>query len=296
MTPEETFYSGLAVCEGYARLFAELATLGGVPSSHVRVVSGFGKGYGFRELKEGDPIPDFQCGHAWNAIYLQEYSRWHLIDGCWGAGHVTGLPNPAYHKRFNPSMFTQMPGEFIKRHFPKESENQFFEDGTEVGWVDFVTWELREGKKPVTFTAMEELGFEKSTIEPGDWKIGDEYVRERDGRVRFAVGKTCPHQIINLREEYVYIITIDGVREQFPLEPPRPGGDGEWDAVTWSVTIDFWNDPELRGVRMDGRKVMLAYVKEIAGENARGVGVAGYLQARGRKGMSWGGLAKWNED
>lgn len=60
-TPERTLTSGLAVCEGYASLFAALALKAGLEAI---VIGGNGKGYGHTPLKPGDPIPKFSCGHA----------------------------------------------------------------------------------------------------------------------------------------------------------------------------------------------------------------------------------------
>ncbi|KAH9827166.1 Transglutaminase-like superfamily, partial [Teratosphaeria destructans] len=53
-TPQSTLATGLAVCEGYAGLFAALAMSSGLEAL---VVGGHGKGYGYRPLGPHDPIP-----------------------------------------------------------------------------------------------------------------------------------------------------------------------------------------------------------------------------------------------
>jgi transglutaminase-like putative cysteine protease len=61
-TPEKTIASGLAVCEGYAGLFAALALKVGL---EVMVCSGASKGYGHAPLDPGQAIPPFESDHAW---------------------------------------------------------------------------------------------------------------------------------------------------------------------------------------------------------------------------------------
>lgn len=83
-TPEKTITSGLAVCEGYAGLFAALALKAGLQAV---VCSGDGKGFGHVPLEPGQPVPAFQSNHAWNAVCIDN-GEWKLIDPCWGAGHL----------------------------------------------------------------------------------------------------------------------------------------------------------------------------------------------------------------
>jgi hypothetical protein len=83
-TPEKTITSGLAVCEGYAGLFAALALKAGLQAL---VCSGDGKGYGHVPLEPGQAVPAFESNHAWNAVCIDN-GEWKLIDPCWGAGHL----------------------------------------------------------------------------------------------------------------------------------------------------------------------------------------------------------------
>jgi hypothetical protein len=66
-TPQSTMASGLAVCEGYAGLFAALGVKAGL---EVIVVSGGSKGYGHTQVQPGEAIPPFKSTHAWNAGVL----------------------------------------------------------------------------------------------------------------------------------------------------------------------------------------------------------------------------------
>jgi transglutaminase-like putative cysteine protease len=86
-TPEKTITSGLAVCEGYAGLFAALALKAGLQAM---VCSGASKGFGHTPLLPGQPVPAFKSTHAWNVVRIDN-GEWKLIDPCWGAGHI-GCP------------------------------------------------------------------------------------------------------------------------------------------------------------------------------------------------------------
>lgn len=81
-TPESTLRTGLAVCEGYAALFTNLATYAGLESV---VITGHGKGYGYTPLVPGQPLPPFESGHAWNAVKIDN-GEWKLCDPCWYSG------------------------------------------------------------------------------------------------------------------------------------------------------------------------------------------------------------------
>lgn len=150
-TPQSTLQTGLAVCEGYAGLFAAIAVKAGLEAI---VVGGNGKGYGYSPLKPGDPVPPYEAGHAWNAVKI-DGGEWKLIDCCWvsmqtlwstlvlnanliqGAGTVNG-PGQGYKKGFNPEKFTQSNDEFGLDHYPEDSSKQFRNDGRRVSWEEYI--------------------------------------------------------------------------------------------------------------------------------------------------------------
>lgn len=129
-TPEDTLRSGLAVCEGYAALFVDLARKSGIIA---KVISGFGKGYGYVR-PEGSNMPTFESNHAWNVVKL-ESGEWHLIDPCWGAGHI-GPGSTAYIKKFNPFFFCSSVEEFGQSHFPSKADQQFL--ALPRSWAEFI--------------------------------------------------------------------------------------------------------------------------------------------------------------
>ena len=128
-TSSSTLSSGRAVCEGYAGLFNDLASRSGVEA---KVVSGFGKGYGYVYSRE-DVLPKFESNHAWNAVRLDN-GEWHLIDACWGAGYVDASKN--YVKKFNPTYFCSSTEEFGRNHFPENMDMQFLH--APRSWMEYI--------------------------------------------------------------------------------------------------------------------------------------------------------------
>ena len=132
-TPQSTLSSGLAVCEGYAALFTNLATYAGLESV---VISGHGKGYGFTSLAPGSPLPPYNAGHAWNAVKVDN-GEWKLIDACWGAGHVQG-PGQPYVAKFHSECFTMSNEEFGIKHFPGNKDQFFLPGGRRMSWEEYI--------------------------------------------------------------------------------------------------------------------------------------------------------------
>jgi hypothetical protein len=128
-TGSSTLSSGRAVCEGYAGLFYDLASRSGVEA---KVVSGFGKGYGY-SYSPGGTLPKFESNHAWNAVRLDS-GEWHLVDACWGAGQVDA--SKTFKKNFNPVYFCCSNDEFGRNHFPENMEMQLLH--TPRTWMDFI--------------------------------------------------------------------------------------------------------------------------------------------------------------
>lgn len=284
------------MCQGYAELFAKLVVLGGmVDPLHVKTLSGASKGYGHRELKPGDQMPEYSSTHAWNALYIPELGRWHLIDSCWGAGHVSGPPTPGFHKKFNPTMFTMSPLEFGRKHFPANPEDQYI--STPLKWEEFATLERREGARFKSYNDIHNFGFDERSVIPSQRELSNDFIAQNEGKICFSISKTCPHVKIDLSQERLYMITIDGVDTQFLLSSPDPGArSSEWESVTWKVILDFWRDPALKGIDMDGRKVTLMYVKDFDGRSGVGLTREEWERKRGRVRMCWGGLGTWNGD
>lgn len=70
-TPKAAFDSGLAVCEGYSRLFKAMADEIAIEAVYITGI--------VRRWRNGS-IED--TGHAWNAVKID--GQWHLVDVTWG--------------------------------------------------------------------------------------------------------------------------------------------------------------------------------------------------------------------
>ncbi|KAF3917381.1 hypothetical protein ABW21_db0203747 [Orbilia brochopaga] len=155
-TPASTLKTGLAVCEGYAGLFAAMAIFAGLEAV---VVGGHGKGFGWTETDKSY-VPPFKGNHAWNACRI-DGDEWHLIDPCWGSGHLN--QQNTYSQVFDPQHFTGTNEEFGRRHYPAESEYQFLY--TPRTWEQYFMLQ-EEGPKTFSHMTDPEFNYGKHTAEP----------------------------------------------------------------------------------------------------------------------------------
>ena len=275
-TPEETIFSGLAVCSGYAEVYKAIARKAGL---ECEVVVGHGKGYGYTKLKPGErPPPPNPDGHAWNAVRI-DGGKWHLLDACWGAGHLDTTTN-AYKKEFNPKQFIRSTEEFGESHFPKDARQQFRNDGRTIGWEEYFI-----GKGPeetvVFYTTAHGEGLLESSVEPRVRQISV-YSGEV---VRFQFSKLCEHW----RSE-----------THGPGKPPLlllniQGADGRKEDMVPIETDGFWHwaDVNARDLGAPGQVVQVAQITTIEGKDARGVTAKEYFSKKGRCAMGWTYLLKW---
>lgn len=78
-SPEQTIFSGRAVCQGYAETYKAIADRAGLDCI---VGGGHGKGIGHEPLKRGQRAPPADpSGHAWNAVRI-DGGGWKLVDAC----------------------------------------------------------------------------------------------------------------------------------------------------------------------------------------------------------------------
>lgn len=256
-TPENTLRTGLAVCEGYAGLYARLALAAGLECT---TISGHGKGFGYKAPLPGSPLPAYSGNHAWNAVKLDN-GEWKLIDSTWGAGAL--MPDGTYNKRFEAAMFT-MPNElFGHRHFPEPHEP----------WKQYVarpiTWEtyMSLPEPPRAMGDLARLGYAADLLMPDTLVIPP-------GRHTFYLKKSCEHVIEDESEEYVPIM-MSQREERTPLEfDPHRGG--------WSLDVDV----------VRGECVRLGFIRTLNGKDARGAGRHALVGFYGR--MDFGILAEWN--
>jgi len=256
-TPASTLQSGWAVCEGYAGLFVAMALAVGMEAM---VVGGHGKGYGYTPSPDGS-VPPFDGNHAWAAVKI-DGGEWHLTDPCWGAGNICDAAK-LYKKEFKPAMFTQSSEQFRKKHFPENPEYQFTEK--KMTWEEYIL----QPEGPLLygdFTAPDK-DYSPATIEP--------YCKTMRPHTKYwiRITRSCSHV-----GDYEWVILAQASKDD-RLNILKEDGRG---GLVYEIVSGA-----------SGSDVMLVYVKEFNGKDAKGLSVKEYESKAMRCGMSWGYLAKW---
>jgi len=111
--PAAVLKRGLALCGGYANLFAALAREMGL---RVQIIEGYAKGFSYRV---GAVILDWS-NHGWNAVNIA--GDWYLVDATWGAGHLEDSGH--YARQLTDFYFLVSPEHLIYTHFPRDGNWQ----------------------------------------------------------------------------------------------------------------------------------------------------------------------------
>jgi transglutaminase-like putative cysteine protease len=277
-TPQTTLASGYAVCEGYAGLFAALAMKAGLEAV---VVGGNGKGFGYTQLKPGDPIPPYNAGHAWNAVKI-DGGQWKLLDACWGAGHICGNNN-LYKQQFSPEQFTKTNDEFGLDHFPEDPSKQFRNDGRTVSWEEYITGNKRGCGAEFFSGYTSGEGIHEPSFKPAQNPI----IHSQQGpTVRFSFQKVCPHwdPFTNGKGAYcLYTLAVENLEGKPNNHIPFETNGDVW-----------WCDLPARDLGRPGQSVRILCVTTFDGRDARGLTIAQYREKQGRVAMSWQFVAKWD--
>ncbi|KAE8356998.1 hypothetical protein BDV28DRAFT_1096 [Aspergillus coremiiformis] len=290
-TPAGTLASGLAVCEGYAGLFATLATHAGIEAV---VVCGHGKGYGYDAPAPGSPVPPVSAtGHAWNAVRIDD-GHWKLLDVCWGAGVVQG-PGRPYQKQFNPAMFTDSNDEFGLRHFPSKRSHFHRDDGRlEISWEEYIVGNPNSplsAEQPITFGDAKNHSISERSFRPAAKQIS---IRQ-PSPLRFQFSLICEHWTLEHHTRAkpgLFLLMVHGVdgrqEDRIPFTHVRgsgPGGGGDF----WYIDV-----PNAKVLGAPGQKLAIAVLTSFGDRNdARGVTAEEYRQQVGRVGMAWAYIAEW---
>ncbi|KAL5343558.1 hypothetical protein BJX70DRAFT_114751 [Aspergillus crustosus] len=289
-TPGGVVASGLAVCEGYASLFATIATHAGLEA---KVVSGHGKGYGYDAPPPGAPLPPYAAGHAWNVVRIDN-GQWKLIDACWGAGHVQG-PGQPYVRSFNPAMFTNTNDEFGLKHYPGDRSHFYRDDGrAEISWEEYIVGNPHSSlgaAQPRIFGDAKKHSIGEQSFRP----CGEQISIRQAGPIRVQFNLICEHWSLERRSRTkpgLFLLMIHGIDgredDRLPLthwQGPGPNGGGD----VWYVDV-----PDARSLGAPGQKVQLAVLTKLGKqEDARGVTVEEYQRQVGRVGMAWAYIAEW---
>ncbi|OLN97335.1 Kyphoscoliosis peptidase [Colletotrichum chlorophyti] len=272
----ETILTGKAVCSGYAETYKEIANRAGLECI---VISGHGKGYGYTALKKGErPPPKGKDTHAWNAVRI-EGGEWKLLDACWGSGHVSDVTKE-FTAAFTPHEFTRRNDIFGLTHYPSDSRHFFRPDGRVPSWEEYYIGPVH-GEKPVMYCHAHEEGVWEHSISPKELHIPV----YSDQIVRFQFSKMCEHwksEIHGQGKPPLLLLSIQGrdgrKEDMIPIET-----DGYW----------HWVDVNAIDLGAPGQSVSVAMITTIDGKDARGVSAKEYLSKKGRCGMSWTYLMKW---
>ncbi|KAK7415328.1 hypothetical protein QQX98_005972 [Neonectria punicea] len=274
MSVDDTIFSGLAVCQGYAETYKAIANRAGLECV---LISGHGKGFGHTPMKKGDrPPPQKADGHAWNAVRI-DGGVWKLLDACWGAGHLDTATNE-YKAMFSPKQFIRPNDEFGKFHFPRENRYQFRDDGRVITWEEYIVDEIAD-EQPIFYGQQE--GISEASVEPKQRNIS-----VHSGEiVRFQFSKVCEHwtsEKHGLGTPPLFLLCIKGVDgrkdDMLPIET-----DGYW----------HWIDVRARDLGAPGQPVQVAQPTIINGKDARGVTAEEFLAKKGNMNMSWSYVMRW---
>lgn len=275
-TPASTLATGLAVCEGYAGLFAALAIAAGLEAV---VVVGYGKGFGYTTLQPGERVPPFKSNHTWNAVRIDN-GQWKVIDPCWGAGAVNGANQP-YIKRFAPEMFTMDNAEIGLRHFPTDQSHWYAPPMT---WEEFM---LADGyEEPLKPFGCEEHGLSERSFQPSTKKVSKN--PSLGPTVRFSFSKVCRHWDSVQAGKGVPMLLVLRIGE----------GEKEQDIPFHHDGYFWWMDVNRSELGVKGRTIWVYAVDTWMGKDARGLTADEFTRGYGKPGfsISFKGVATWTVD
>ncbi|MCP4443558.1 MAG: hypothetical protein GY810_32040 [Aureispira sp.] len=119
LSPENVLKTNVAVCSGFSTLYEELCKELGLEA---KSISGYSKGYSYTRGEVFD-----ETTHAWNAVKVD--GKWKLLDPTWGSSSAQNVNGKAVStSKFKPYWFDTDPYEFLFKHLPEDSEDQFIPD------------------------------------------------------------------------------------------------------------------------------------------------------------------------
>ncbi|GAB7358174.1 hypothetical protein MBLNU230_g0328t1 [Neophaeotheca triangularis] len=279
-TPAGTFATGKAVCQGYGDLFATLAIKAGMQAI---VVSGHGKGFSHAPLSSNQALPRFNSNHAWNAVLIDN-NEWKLIDSCWGAGNVQGAGKP-FNKHFAPQHFTKSNNDFGLSHFPSSNAHQYRSDSRLMTWEEYIRGSKTATAARVFSGYMSEEGVDETSLQPRESPIPISDYQSTAPTIRFSFQKLCRHwdPLRNGRGPwYLYTLALSDLQASPRNHIPFREHGGVW-----------WCDVPVGDLGAPGATVSVNAVTKFDGREARGLTADEYLAKKGRVGMAWGGVARW---
>lgn len=257
-------------------LFAALAMKAGLEAV---VVGGHGKGFGHSPLKQGDPLPAFSSGHAWNAVRIDN-GQWKLIDACWGAGSLDC--SNQYNRHFTASEFTRSNEDFGYTHYPENKDYLFRNDGRTYTWEDYLMDDM--GQRLQVYGDPEgDHGINRRTFQPAmkHVKVHDPH----DPVIRFQFAVSCPHwdhERHGKGKPYVMTLNIGG-RDGRKTQHIPFNTDGK----------SWWVDVNRIDLGAPGQKITVCAITSFDNKDGRGLTVQQYKAKQGRVASGWGSVCCW---
>jgi hypothetical protein len=107
MVAQKVLKRGLAVCEGYAKLFKVLCHYAGIEAVIL---------HGYVRTDYDRATERFRTNHTWNAVRID--SAWHLLDVTWAAGFMNYRDE--FVQQQNDFYFLTPPEVLIRDHYPED--------------------------------------------------------------------------------------------------------------------------------------------------------------------------------
>jgi hypothetical protein len=283
-TPSSTLQTGLAVCEGYAALYTNLALHAGLQCI---TSGGHGKGLGYAALRPGDSLPEFKGNHAWNVIKLEDADGgWKLIDPTWSSGAL--FPDGKYHAKFTPGWFTMSNAEFGLKHFPTDQTQHFLLRPEHGGPLRPPTWQeyITDQDKATQMGKAEESGFGIGHCVYPRLELLDLGAAAAQGpKMRFELNLRCTHFRLDLRKRYPAMLTYgDGPNAQRQAFIPTANGR------SWFTLVDLG---DVRRRCKVGDDIICMTVDTYDGGDAAGRSASEIVNNVGKKAMSFTSMVKW---
>jgi len=289
-TPASTLSTGLAVCEGYAGLFSNLALHAGLECV---TISGHGKGFGHEPLQPDQTVPAFKSSHAWNACKIDDIDGgWKLIDSCWGAGHIA--QQQGYVAELNGSHFTASNAEFGLRHYP-EDQSQFYLVAPDAGgpprppsWEEYFRNDSTDVLKGAEAS---NNGFgQSSCFKPRNANVDLTTASAQGPKMRFEIHKVCRHwdkiwlHGKGKKQRPLILYYGSNPETKWLAFVPIAGG------TSWFVVVDI---EDVRRRCKPGDLLWCVTADQFDGKDAAGISATDVVNGIGRISMSWQGIAAW---
>ncbi|XP_035661164.1 kyphoscoliosis peptidase-like [Branchiostoma floridae] len=209
-SPEAVFRTRLAICQGYADLFAELCSLVNIPC---KTISGKAKGIDYvvgTKFKE-------PSNHAWNAVQIDGF--WYLIDCTWAAGH-SDISSRTFVFSYTEHYFLTEPEFLVSDHLPIDDSWQLLDDPVSV--QTFESWVLLKARFFDLGQRMSDLNHTKSRVptksgsttikislrEPMSFVV---HLKSSDGKKKLSETKDCVlHEIVNMEARFYVVPPTEG--------------------------------------------------------------------------------------